>query len=137
LTSRLAICALVLAGCGRTGLVDPAVADGGSTPPPVNACSTKITFPQATGCLNDGAIEICAKDDPSTALELFVLAPGTLPTGTQGRCPAPSVAYLWPLVPQEDWCVDSRGAMNDAAWKIVCEVAARSDVSVVAPFWSE
>jgi hypothetical protein len=133
---RLALFAFVLAGCGRTGLVDPAVADGGSSPRPTS-CSTKITFDQSNGCLNDGALEICAKDDPATALELFSLAPGTLPTGTKGRCPAPFAAYLLPLVPQEDWCVDFHGAMNDAAWKLVCEVAARSDVGVVAPFWSE
>jgi len=128
---------VLCAACGRTSLVDASAADGGTGPGPAS-CSAKVRFDQAHGCLNDGAIEICAKDEPRTALELFSLAPGTQPAGTPGwHCTAPDLAYLWPLSPQEAWCVEFHGAMNDDAWKIVCATAARPDVSLVAPYWAE
>lgn len=139
--------ALVAAGCGRSGLVDdgvdagtfaPAlgVADAGARAEP---CSPKVRFEQATGCQNDGAVELCATDDVAAYERLARIAPGLIRVGTPGRtgCTAPDTAYLLPLEPLEDWCVEKHGALTASGWAVVCTLAAQPEVSALGPFWAE
>lgn len=143
--------ALVLAACGRSGVVYeedagavPAATDAGtnvdagaSTDAP--SCSDKIRFTQSAGCQNDGAIELCALDDAATADLLGRLAPGLYRVGTPGclKCAAPQTAYLLPLAPQDEWCVSFHGPMTPYAWSEMCALAARPEVSAIAAWWAE
>lgn len=143
--------ALVLAACGRSGVAyeddagaAPAAAVAGSdvdagAGTDAASCSDKIRFTQSAGCQNDGAVELCALDDAATADLLARLAPGLYRVGTPGRlqCTAPQTAYLLPLAPQENWCVSFHGAMTPSAWSVLCALAARPEVTAIAPWWAE
>jgi hypothetical protein len=141
---RLAVI-LLSAGCGRSELAHLPAGDAG-TPvsprvdagTPIHACSDKVTFDQPSGCVNDGAIEVCARDDAATAAKLARLAPAIVSVGTPGRsCQPPDVAYLWFLFPPRDFCVAPMGAMTDQGWDVVCALAVQPEVSLVSPFWAE
>ncbi|GMU60439.1 MAG: hypothetical protein AMXMBFR34_22020 [Myxococcaceae bacterium] len=135
--------ALLCVGCGRSGLRD--LADGGGQALDrvdgggvgAKSCSGKITFTQAEGCLNDGALELCATDDAATEAELAKVVPGVYRVGTPGRsrCLPPKTAYLWPLAPGH--CVSYHGAMTDEAWAAVCALAVQPQVSQVSAWWAE
>lgn len=147
---QLALAALALAACGRSGVVYEApdagalavlaAVDAGPGEPVSDAtCSEEIRFTQALGCQNDGAIELCALADDATAELLARVAPGLYRIGTPGRlgCVAPQTAYLLPLDPSDDWCVAPHGAMTDHGWAVLCTLAARPEVTAIAPWWAE
>lgn len=132
---------LLAAGCGRSGLRElDAGAELASLDSGVQSarpCSEKISFTQARGCENDGAVEFCATDDPATEAALAKLVPGVYRVGTPGRsrCLPPETAYLWPLGPGD--CVALHGAMTDEAWAAVCALAAQPSVTRVSPWFAE
>ncbi|MEW6432891.1 MAG: hypothetical protein AB1730_15410 [Myxococcota bacterium] len=143
------LAALALAACGRSGVAHEAPdagglavvrADAGPGEPASDAtCSEEIHFTQALGCQNDGAVELCALADDATAELLARVAPGLYRIGTPGRlgCVAPQTAYLLPLDPSGDWCVALHGAMTDRGWAVLCALAARPEVTAIAPWWAE
>lgn len=132
---------VALAGCGRGIPVyfeNPPPGTDLDASAPMPSCSPKILFDQATGCLNDGAFELCAPSDDGTLAKLAALAPTIVRLGTPGRlkCAAPETTYVRPLVDSVD-CTAHHGAMIDATWNEVCSLAALNDVRVIGPYFAE
>jgi len=126
---------LAVAACdGSTA----AVPDAPPVPPDVAdlTCAvgrSKIVFDRAHGCENDGFVTV------------------SLPTAdTQGRAgieavrpPSDCNVYndgttaCWLVISWETDCLSVRGAMTDAAWNDMCQLAAIDGVVTIAGFWAE
>lgn len=109
--------------------------------PQASACPTdKLAFTQATGCLNDGSVELCLPKEPQAVERIRALAPElTGPLGSRGRAGCDlsvEELYLLPTRPGAE-CVEPHGALTDEAWARMCRIAADPAVSRIVPTWFE
>lgn len=109
-------------------------------PPPVapDCPAAKLHFTQATGCQNDGSVELCLPDNPTARAAATAIAPG-LRCGTGGGragCNQPGL-LLCSLETAAAQCVERHGAMTDATWIRVCKLAALPAVKAIVPTWYE
>lgn len=120
----------------------------GSTPgtPPAAASRVtagcpahKLTFTQATGCRNDGAVEFCVpKEAPAVHAEVKRIAPSAAALASRGRAgcdTATETLFLYPT--DETVCTSRHGALTDAAWEELCRLAALPEIQRIVPTWYE
>lgn len=96
-------------------------------------CRTdKLAFTQATGCANDGSVELCVPPVMEHALKL--LAPTitcVVGTGRAGCDPATELLCSFPT--DASTCVATHGALTDAAWDTLCGISMLPDVTRIVP----
>lgn len=119
-------------------------ASGDATAGPL-ACTgdtaAKLRFEQPTGCLNDGSVEFCIPaDDPQLRATLAAIAPAITCDGGGGRAgclrsPGLLLCTYPTRFPEE--CVAQHGALADAAWSKLCQVAALPQITAIVPTWFE
>jgi hypothetical protein len=108
------------------------------TEPP--ACPAhKISFAQEEGCVNDGSIEFCLPADDLNALAAVrEIAPQTTCMRAGGRARCDLEAQVLCLVDTKGMCRrDTPGAMTDAGWQTVCDLAALPFIERIVPTWYE
>ncbi len=100
--------------------------------------SEKIRFTQDTGCLNDGSVEFClpAHDD-AALIAVREIVPGVRCMQARGRAGCDLDREILCMVETSGLCVEAYGAMTDAGWALVCEVAALDAVREIVPTWYE
>lgn len=114
--------------------------DRAATPSPTAlSCPTqKITFTQATGCLNDGSFEFCIPaDDPAALKAVQQIAPGVNCIQAGGRAHCNLDTQRLCMVDTAGMCTATHGAMNASGWQTVCAFAALPFVDKVVPTWYE
>jgi hypothetical protein len=92
----------------------------------------KMTFTQATGCANDGSVELCVPPVLEHALRL--IAPTihcAVGTGRAGCDPATQLLCSFPT--DASTCTAPHGALTDAAWDTLCGVSMLPDVERIVP----
>ena len=104
------------------------------------ACrADKMTFTQATGCQNDGSVEFCLPaGDPALLDRAKAIAPALncAPGGGRAGCKGPGeLLCSFPTGMAE--CVARHGALTDAAWERLCQLAALPEVKRIVPTWFE
>lgn len=104
------------------------------------AChSEKFTFTQANGCQGDGSVEFCvAAADAALQARVLQIAPSVRcgPGGGRARCDtATELLCFYPTGDAE--CVILRGALRDAAWQTLCEIAGLDGVRSIVPTFFE
>jgi hypothetical protein len=99
-----------------------------------------MEFTQATGCRNDGSVEFCLPKDEQVVKRLRALAPelqGPMGSAGRARCDlAREALYFFPTRPGLE-CVEQSPALTDAAWGMLCRIAADPAVSRIVPTWYE
>jgi hypothetical protein len=127
---------LVLAGCNRLPHLDSVNAPERTPPPP---CPThRIRFTQETGCQNDGSVEFCLAAGDLVALEsVRALAQDVrcMRAGGRARCDLDTEVLC--MVETRGLCVTHHGALTDAGWALVCDLAALDAVREIVPTWYE
>ena len=121
---------------------------GGATRPPgethvalsSSVCPTqKIHFTQEAGCVNDGSVEFCLPSgDDAVITRVRAIAPTVRAISSPGRaqCHIPAeTLYQFPTGAAE--CVNHHGALKDAAWGQVCQIAQLPQVRAIVPTWYE
>jgi hypothetical protein len=133
---RFVLIAVVLAGCDRLPRLDHVNPPGRTPPPP---CPThKIRFTQDTGCQNDGSVEFCLAAGDLAALEsVRALAPNVrcMRAGGRARCDLDTEVLC--MVETRGLCIAHHGALTDAGWALVCDLAALDAVREIVPTWYE
>jgi hypothetical protein len=126
--------AAMLAGCDLLPRVDPVNPPERTLPCPTH----KIRFTQETGCMNDGSVEFCLAAGDLAALEsVRALAPDVrcMRAGGRARCELDTEVLC--LVETRGLCVAQHGALTDAGWALVCDLAALDAVREIVPTWYE
>ena len=143
-----ALLALALAlalGCGDDTADAPVTGDAPATTDatplddaPAGACPTaEIKFTQATGCVNDGAVEFCIPDGNArlvAQLEAYEMAISCAPGGGRADClatPNLLLCFYPTRFPQQ--CEAMHGAMTDPTWQDMCAIAALPEVTAIVP----
>lgn len=108
----------------------------------VGDCPTsKISFTQQQGCLNDGSVEFCLpKDDPGALARVLAIDSSVRPTCCGGRAGCDLVTeqlYVFPTPDDPAVCTGRHGALTDAAWLRLCQIAAQPEVARIVPTWYE
>ena len=112
------------------------------------ACPTgKIAFTQMQGCLNDGSVEFCViKEDAALAARVRAIAPSVRENArSRGRAGCDLTTEILVLYPtpfpasagEPAVCAGPRGAMTDAAWSQICQLAAQPEIRTIVPTWFE
>ncbi len=108
---------------------------------PVGTCPTwKMEFTQATGCHNDGSVELCLPKDERVVERIRALAPdlqGAI--GGRGRvgCVMERESlYFFPTRTGIE-CLEQRPGLSDEAWGTLCRIAADPAVPRIVPTWYE
>ncbi len=112
-----------------------------STATPELTCpyQAKIMFDQSTGCQNDGSFEFCLPAyDPNAMQAVLRLAPGTSCGPGRGRAGCNENQLLC-RVPTTGLCSppNSRAAMSDFGWNLVCSLAGLEFIEAIVPTWYE
>ncbi len=109
------------------------------SPTVASSCPTeKIAFTQATGCQNDGSVEFCLPaDDPAALDTVRQIAPEVSCQQAGGRAHCDLNTQILCLVETRGMCVAEYGALTDAGWQTVCDLAALPFVKQIVPTWYE
>lgn len=99
----------------------------------------KMTFTQKDGCQNDGSVEFCVPAaDAGLLAAVQRIAPSLRCNRGGGRARCDLNAELLCLFPTgEAECVARHGALKDAAWTQLCQIAALPQVRQIVPTWFE
>jgi hypothetical protein len=144
---RLALLLLLpLGACAQPSSI-PGAADLASRPPDLDAAADlaqacrddKMAFTQQDGCRNDGSVEFCA---PAADAELLAavqrIAPQARCARGGGRARCDLDAELLCFFPTgEAECLARHGALKDAAWAQLCQLAALPQIRRIVPTWFE
>ena len=96
----------------------------------------KLAFTRATGCENDGSVELCIAPELAHAVELLAPTITCAPGGGRAGCdPATQLLCLLPTGPAE--CESRHGALTDEAWDTVCALTMLPAVARIVPTWFE
>jgi len=98
----------------------------------------KIQFTQADGCNNDARFECCLPANaPAALVAVQAIAPNVECIGSRGRarCNIPDEVLC--LVNTKGMCVERHGAMNDAGWQTVRDLANLPFISRIVPTFYE
>ncbi len=100
-------------------------------------CPTdKIAFSQIQGCANDGSVEFCLPAGDQTLRQRVLLIDSGIacqPGGGRAACNTMTEVLCFLPTTGPATCVTPRGAMTDAAWRKVCQIAAFPEVRRVVP----
>jgi hypothetical protein len=138
-------CAILAVGCGDNALPPDDSNESDAAPELPRTCplghEDKILFTQADGCTNDGAVEFCipaANAQLRTAIETISADMVCAPGGGRARCLAsPGLLLCTYPTAYPAQCVASDGAMTDAVWADMCEIAAQPPIVEIVPMWGE
>lgn len=137
----IVLCLVLTSCCGvqATQVFRPRVQAGLADSVGRSYCPTeKIAFTQETGCLNDGSFEFCV---PIKTLEAMAQVKEIVPQAEcgphRGRAGCNTETELLCMVPVDRLCVTYHGALNDAGWQIVCDLAALPQIRAIVPTWYE
>ena len=109
-----------------------------STPAPASCPTGKIRFTQDAGCLNDGSVEFCIPADDRSALEAVrAIVPDVHCMPARGRAGCDLDRELLCMVETHGMCVEYHGALTDAGWGMVCDLAELPFVREIVPTWYE
>jgi hypothetical protein len=98
----------------------------------------KIRFTQDTGCQNDGSVEFCLPAHDRAALDLVrALVPEVHCMQARGRAGCDLDREMLCMVETAELCVEIHGAMTDAGWALINELAALDAVREIVPTWYE
>lgn len=142
---------LAVVGCGGAGVTAPADSgstcsqrDGGVCEDSVGrdralTCPTdKIAFTQQNGCMNDGSVEFCISNNDAALLSTVqTIAERVTCSSGAGRagCTSSELLCFYPLEATE--CEAPHGALTDAVWTQLCELAALPEIRELVPTWFE
>lgn len=125
----------------NTGDDDGPLPDAGTKLGCDNGQAGKIKFTRETSCGNDGSVEFCIPDGDNNFEALLAnISPNIrcAPGGGRANCLATPGLLLcsYPTsFPAE--CTSPQGAMTDATWDDMCEIAGFSAVTEIVPTFVE
>ncbi len=92
----------------------------------------KLAFTQATGCANDGSVELCIP--PVLATAITTLAPtATCAVGTGRAGCDPATQLLCTIPTAGAACTAVHGALTDDAWATLCHLSMLPEVTAIVP----
>ena len=96
----------------------------------------KISFTQATGCANDGGVELCIPPVLQHALAMIAPTVTCAPGVGRARCdPASELLCQFPT--DATTCAAPHGALTDDAWDTLCGITMLPDVTAIVPTFAE
>jgi hypothetical protein len=96
-----------------------------------------MTFTQATGCRNDGSVELCLPRDEQVVERVRALAPELRgPVGGAGRARCDLTKEDLYFLPTPEACRET-GELPEEVWARLCRVAADPAVERIVPTWYE
>lgn len=98
--------------------------------------AAKMAFTQATGCANDGSVELCIPPVLQHALALIAPTVTCAPGVGRARCdPARELLCQFPT--DATTCAAPHGALTDDAWDTLCGITMLPDVTAIVPTFAE
>jgi hypothetical protein len=100
----------------------------------------KIKMKRGTSCANDGSVEFCISDSAVVKARIAAVSPAIRcsPGGGQAQCMnAPGLLLCSYPTRTPDHCTAKHGAMTEAVWSDMCQLAALFDVREIVPTWFE
>ncbi len=142
---RSAILLVVIAACGDDGTVSPNIDAAPAVDAGIDArtvfpdapagCAGELAFTQATGCANDGSVEFCIPANNAALItQLETISPSITCAAGGGRamCNAsPNLLLCFYPTAFPDQCTTAHGAMTDAVFTDMCQIAALPEVTMI------
>ena len=145
------VCVALLGGCAAPPPALDAGTDAGAVDAGHDAGSDPyagdggvIQFTQADGCFNDGSVEFCLPNDQMVLAKVMAINPVIYevldsrgqPTSTgRAKCDITwEHLYFFPTPPDDtSICLTPNGAMSDAAWNQILELAKIPEIRAIVP----
>jgi hypothetical protein len=138
LKARWMMALAVCAGCGGDDGHMHAQHDASidSTP---SICTSgdrsKIKFTKDQGCSNDGSVEFCIPMGNATVMSSVTSISASITCaagGGRAMCTGSELLCFYPTT-APDQCVETHGAMTEAAWSDMCELSAIPEIDQILP----